>query len=225
MQTMDLTFVSSFFTAIITIFVSVYLFRLWKKQPTRLYTDLPFMFSLSFLGTAGNMLVNSAPGLLQIEYSFALFQLRAIIICLSIIPMLGMVLHIWLPRFAKWHYRVMAAIVAYWVAVVLFAPDEGTLMTLVVPVMLLFTLALLATFAITWKTGRLKEVRSDLLVFGLVLALFSQGLRVTLLNAGLSVVGDVFNLFMLAFISLALVNPWYKAESKPQEEAVEAVVY
>ncbi|MFW9933747.1 MAG: hypothetical protein ACFFDR_13995, partial [Candidatus Thorarchaeota archaeon] len=119
----------------------------------------------------------------------------------------------------------MAAIVAYWLVVVAFAPDEALLMTLVVPVMLFFTVCLLATFAITWKTGRLEEVRSDLLVFGLVIALFSQGLRVTLLNVGLSVVGDILNLVMLACISLALVNPWYRSDTRPKEEPIEAVLY
>ena len=225
MQVIDITTLSSFTTAIITYFVSAYLFHLWYRQPSRMYSDLPFMFSLSFFGTGSNMLVNSAPGLLNIEYTFALFQLRAIIICISVIPMLGMVLHIWLPRFAKWHYRIMAAIVVYWLAVVALAPDEAVLMTLVVPVMLFFTICLIVTFAITWKTGRLEEVRSDLLVIGLTMAIFSQGLRVVLLNAGLSMVGDVLNLVMLAFISIALVNPWYKPKAKTNEEPIEAVYY
>jgi hypothetical protein len=119
----------------------------------------------------------------------------------------------------------MAAFFMYWVAAAAFAPDEGMIMLLVIPGMLVFNLSLVATFAITWKTGRLKEVRSDLLVFGLSLAIVSQGLRVTLLNAGLSVVGDVINLLMLFIISLALVNPWYKKEPKPIEEPIEAVAY
>jgi hypothetical protein len=218
---MDITFISSFSTAIITAIVSVYLFRLWYKQSSRMYTDLPLMFSLSFLATAVNMFLNAAPVLLQIEYTYSLFQIRAFFICLSVIPMLGMVLHIWLARFAKWHIRIMVLIVAYWLAVTLLAPDESTLMALAIPVMLVFTLSLIATFVVTWYTGRLKEVRSDLLVFGLALAFVSQALRVTLLNAGLGVVGDILNLFGLVAVSLALVNPWYNPESMPREIPVE----
>jgi hypothetical protein len=119
----------------------------------------------------------------------------------------------------------MAIIFVYWVVVAAFGPDEATIMSLVIPVLLVFNLAMIVTFAITWKTGRLKEVRSDLLVFGLSLAFVSQGLRVTLLNAGLSVVGDVFNLLMLFIISLALVNPWYKKTPKRVEEPIETVAY
>lgn len=225
---MDITFISSFSTAIITAIVSIYLFRLWYRQSSRMYTDLPLMFSFSFLATAINMFLNAAPVLLQIEYTYSLFQIRAFFICLSVIPMLGMVLHIWLPRFAKWHIRIMAIIAAYWTAVTLLAPDEGTLMAFAIPVILAFTLSLIATFVITWYTGRLKEVRSDLLVFGLALAFVSQALRVTLLNAGLSVVGDVLNLFGLVAVSLALVNPWYKPENRPREappEEIEANTY
>ena len=225
MQILDISFLSTFTTSIITFFVAGYLYRLWRGQSTRLLTDLPLMFGISFLFTGAHMFLNAAPGLMLIEYSLTLFRVRAFFICLSVIPMLGIVLHIWLPRFAKWHNRFLAAIVVYWMAVAAFGPDEATIMLLVIPVLLVFNLALTVTFAITWKTGRLKEVRSDLLVVGFSLAFVSQGIRVPLLNAGLSVVGDVINMLMLFLISLALVNPWYKKKLKLSEEPVEAVAY
>ncbi|MHA1908022.1 MAG: hypothetical protein ACW98Y_12050 [Candidatus Thorarchaeota archaeon] len=225
MQILDISFLSTFATSIITFFVAGYLYRLWRGQSNRLMTDLPLIFSVSFLFTGGSMFLSSAPGLMIVEYSLALFRVRALFVCLSVMPMLAVILHIWLPRYAQWHRRVMAIIFVYWVVVAAFGPDEATIMSLVIPVLLVFNLAMIVTFAITWKTGRLKEVRSDLLVFGLSLAFVSQGLRVTLLNAGLSVVGDVFNLLMLFIISLALVNPWYKKTPKRVEEPIETVAY
>jgi hypothetical protein len=225
MQTIDVSFLSTFTTSIITFFVAGYLYRLWRRQQTRLMTDLPLMFGISFLFSGANMFVSSLPGLMIVEYSLTLFRVRAFFICLSVLPMFAIVMKIWLPKYAKWHNRILAAFFVYWVIAAAFAPDEATIMLLVIPGMLIFNVLLIATFAVTWKTGRLKEVRSDLLVLGLVIATVFQGLRVPLLNAGLSVVGDVVNLLMFFLISLALVNPWYKKEPRPVEEPIEAVAY
>jgi hypothetical protein len=225
MQITDLSLISPILTAGVAFLVALYLYQLWHRQPTRMFTDLPLMFSLSFVGTAANMTASAIPLLLQMEETFTMFRVRSLFICLSVIPMLGITLSIWIPRLAKWHPRIMAGIVVYWTLVALFGPTVELIMIMTVPILLVFTVVLMATFTITWRTGRLKEVRSDLLVVSLLMAFLSQALRVTFMNAGLSVVGDVFNLIMILGIGIALVNPWYRPETSKKREIAEPLAY
>jgi hypothetical protein len=85
-------------------------------------------------------------------------------------------------------------------------------MTLVMPLIMVFGLSMIATFAITWKTGRLKEIRSDLMVFSLVIGIFAQALQVPLMTTYLFYVPDVLTTISILGITLALTNPWFKRQ-------------
>jgi hypothetical protein len=139
--------------------------------------------------------------------------------------MMGILLHIWLPKFAKWHLRFLVAIVFYWALVASLGPNQTSIILLTVPVLLVFTLGLIVTFAITWKTGRLKEVRSDLLVASLLLAFSTQALKVPFLIWGLDAMTYLLNVAMMILIALALVNPWYHRMESANEVTVQAVTY
>lgn len=210
MQITDLTFFPSIITAIAAIIGAVLLYNIWRKQENRLTSDLPLMFSLTFVGTAANMLIHAIPILLAMEPTLILFRMRSLAIGLTIVPMAGMVFNIWLPRFIKWHTRGMLGLFAYWLAVVIIGPSEPAIILLTVPILMVFAIALTATFAITWKTGRLKEVRSDLLVVALIMAVLSQGLKVPLMNAGLDLLAYLMTMTMIVLVVLGLLNPWKK---------------
>ena len=217
MQIIDPTLIPSLISVVVTLAVAAYLFNLWRLQTTRILTDLPLMFSLSFVGTAANMLIHAIPILLGMESTLALFALRSFVIGLGVIPMVGILLHIWFPQFEKWHIRTMLLFVIYWAVVVLISPDETTIILLTVPLLMISILGLIITFAITWKTGRLKEVRSDLLVISLCLGLVTQGLKVPLMNIGLDPLVYLMNVIMMIMVAVALVNPWFKGMKKPSE--------
>jgi len=225
MQFTDPTLLPSLITAFVGFVVASYLFSLWYRQSARMYTDLPLMFSLSILGTGVNMLIHAIPLILQMESTLALFKIRSLAIGLSVIPMMGILLHIWLPKFAKWHVRLLVTIVFYWALVASFGPNQTSIILLTVPVLLVFTLGLIVTFAITWKTGRLKEVRSDLLVVSLLLAFATQALKVPLLILGLDAMTYLLNVAMMILIAIALVNPWYHRMELATEVTVQAVTY
>ncbi len=225
MQLTDPTLIPSLSTAVVAAFVAIYLFRLWYTQPVKMYTDLPIMFSMCFTGLTADMLTLAIPILLQIELTLLLFKIRALAIGLTVLPMMVMVLNIWMSKYEKWHIRFMMAIISYWFIAVLLGISQETIILMVSPIMLVFTLGLTATFVITWKTKRLQEVRSDLLVVALVFAFFSQALKVPLMNAGLESLGFVMTMIMIIMVSIALVNPWYKKEQTKPKEAIETVAY
>ncbi len=225
MQFTDPTLLPSLITAFVGFVVASYLFSLWYRQSARMYTDLPLMFSLSILGTGVNMLIHAIPLVLQTESTLALFKVRSLAIGLSVIPMMGILLHIWLPKFAKWHVRLLVTIVFYWTLVASFGLNQTSIILLTVPVLLVFTLGLTVTFAITWKTGRLKEVRSDLLVVSLLLAFSTQALKVPFLLLGLDAMTYLLNVAMMILIAIALINPWYHRMESATEVTVQAVTY
>ncbi|TFG14348.1 hypothetical protein EU537_03975 [Candidatus Thorarchaeota archaeon] len=225
MQLTDPTLLPSFITAFIGFIVASYLFSLWYRQSARMYTDLPLMFSLSILGTGVNMLIHAIPIILQMESTLALFKIRSLAIGLSVIPMMGILLHIWLPKYTRWHVRFLVSIVLYWALVASVGPNQTSIILLTVPVLLIFTLGLIVTFAITWKTGRLKEVRSDLLVVSLLLAFATQALKVPFLLWGLDTMTYLLNVAMMILIAIALVNPWYHRIEATNEVTVQAVTY
>jgi len=84
------------------------------------------------------------------------------------------------------------------------------IITAVMPVMLIMGVVLMATFVITWKTGRLQEVRSGILVIGLGITLASQVMRVPFDAIGLSLVVDLVLALGMVIITAALTNPWKK---------------
>lgn len=225
MQFTDPTLIPSLLTAVVAALVATYLFRLWHRQQVKMYTDLPIMFCLCFIGTTANMLIHAIPILLQLEQTLFLFRIRSFAIGLSVIPMMGMVLNIWLSKYEKWHIRSLIAVVGYWFVVVFLGTTEELIILLTVPILLAFTLGLTATFVITWKTQRLQEVRSDLLVVALILAFLSQALKVPLMAAGLDPFVYLLTTAMMIMVGLALVNPWYKTVQKKSPEAVEVAAY
>jgi hypothetical protein len=139
------------------------------------------------------------------------------IICVSIVPILGALLQIWAPKYQKYHNRAVLAVFAIWIATTLLGPNEEFIMVMVIPWILVFGVLMLATFAITWKTGRLKEVRSDLMIVSIIFGMASQSLRVPLLGSAFFYVPDVFFMLSMLFIAIAFGNPWFRRELNGKE--------
>jgi MFS family permease len=206
----ELVILSSFATIALSGTIGVYLLRLWRRQPTRLMTDLPLVFAITTMAQAIQIFIGQAPNYGLIQPSLELFRFRAIIICISIVPILGALLQIWAPKFQKYHNRAVLAVTAIWIATTLLGPNEEFIMVMVIPWILVFGVVMLATFAITWKTGRLKEVRSDLMIVSIIFGMASQVLRVPLLGSVFFYVPDVFFMLSMLFIAIAFGNPWYR---------------
>lgn len=204
-----------------SIMISVYLLAIWKRQSTRLYTDLPLMFGIVFLAYSVNMFIQILPQTGIIEASIELFKVRTVTIGATVLPMLSMLMHILLPKYSQHHKKVMAAVVIYWFAVTLFGPTEQLIMSMLIPVVVVVIIGLTITFTITWRTGRLKEVRSDLVVASLVLLFISQTSKVPLVGLGLGFIADILTATGTIIVTLAMANPWYKRKSKPISQAEE----
>jgi hypothetical protein len=97
-------------------------------------------------------------------------------------------------------------------------------MTLVMPLIMVFGLSMIATFAITWKTGRLKEIRSDLMVISLVIGIFAQALQVPLMTTYFFYVPDALTTVSILGITLALTNPWFKRQQFQMIDQLETQV-
>jgi hypothetical protein len=86
---------------------------------------------------------------------------------------------------------------------------------------------MIVTFAITWKTNRLKEIRSELLVLTFALGTAGQGVKAVL---NLDFATQLFTAVGTILIVLALVNPWYhesaigKTKHESERELVESTV-
>lgn len=205
----DLVSVSSIIAAVISILLSTYLFKVWYDQPGRLYTDLPLMFGFTFLGQSLNTLIQGLSLSGFMTSTMTLFRIRALIICATAFPLLGALLNIWLSKFKQHHVKIMGILVAYWAAITLFAPSQNMIMVLLIPILIVLMIGLAATFFITWRTKRLKEVRSDLLLFSILLALISQLLRLPLLDLGMGFISDGLNVGATLVATTALTNPWF----------------
>ena len=199
--------------------IGVYLLRLWRSQQTRLMTDLPLVFAITTIAQAVQIFIGQAPNYGLIQASMELFRLRAIIICFSIVPIFGALLQIWTPKFQKYHNRLVLLVTAIWLATVLLGPTEEFIMVMVIPWILVFGVLMLVTFMITWKTGRLKEVRSDLMIVSIIFGMASQALRVPLIGSTLFYVPDVLFMLSMLFIAIAFGNPWYRRENGKTQTA------
>jgi len=225
----ELVILSSLATIALSGTIGVYLLRLWRSQARRLMTDLPLVFAITTIAQAVQIFIGQAPNYGLIQPSLELFRLRAMIICFSIAPILGAILQIWAPRFQKYHNRAVILVSAIWVATILLGPNEEFIMVMVIPWILVFGVLLLATFAITWKTGRLKEVRSDLMIVSIIFSMASQSLRVPLLGSTFFYIPDILLMLSMFFIAIAFGNPWYKRElngkgSTPPPREIEMAV-
>ncbi len=213
---------SSVTIVIISAIVGTYLLRLWLKQSNRLLTDLPLVFAITAISHACQTSVVALSTLGIIEPSLAFFKLRSIIISASIIPVLGALLQIWAPRIQKYHIRILMGVTAYWLLVVYFGVSDSIIMTLTIPLILLVGLMMMVTFIITWKTGRLKEIRSGVMVIALPIIMTSQILRVPLLGTSLFYVPDILLVLSLIITVFAFVSPMKKSESQKKREEPEA---
>jgi len=220
MQLLGTEFVifSSITIVIISAIVGTYLLRLWFKQSNRLLTDLPLVFAITAISHACQTLVVALSTLGIIEPSLDFFKLRSIIISASIIPVLGALLQIWAPRIQKYHMRLLMGVTAYWFLVVFFGTSDSIIMTLTIPLILLVGLMMMVTFIITWKTGRLKEIRSGVMVISHPIIMASQILRVPLLETSLFYVPDILLVISLIITVFAFVKPKNNRESQKKSE-------
>jgi len=213
----DLVIISGLLSLVLSATIGVYLFRLWRRQDTRLMTDLPLVFAITTICQALQLFILTLPNIGIISQSLELFRLRSLIIGGSTVPVLGALLQIWAPKFEKYHNRLVLLFSAYWAIMALFGIDESFIMNTTIPLILGFGIVMIATFTITWKTGRLKEVRSDLMVVSVIIGMASQTLRVPLLTTGFFYVPDLLLMLSMIFIALAFGNPWFKSGTKLKE--------
>ncbi len=194
---------------IFSIAVSLFLFAHWYRQTNRLYVDLPLMFSITFIAEAINLFMLSLIDVGLIEETLPVFKIRAFIILWSALPLLGASMNIWSHRSQRTQLKVLFALAVYWVIVIILGPTRDIIILLHVPILLSLMVLLLATFAITWKTGRLKEVRSDLMLVSILIVMATQVSRVSLMKMGLDYVAAILNAIAIIVAALALINPWH----------------
>lgn len=215
----DLVLLSSMATVVIAVILSGYLGRKWLSQENRLMTDLPLVFAIAFVGQAFNIAIVTLQhiGLLPPEMIF--FRIRTIGIGGSIIPIFGAILQIWAPSIQKYHNRMVYLLTLYWVGIDFLVATETLIMSLLIPVLVVLGLIMMITFIITWRTGRLKEVRSELMVLSVLFGLASQVLRVPLLTTSLFYLPDVLLMISMILTAFAFGNPWYNRGKKdiPEE--------
>ncbi len=214
------SFLLSVSAALFSIAVSVYLLFLWSSYPNRLMTDLPLLFGLSFAFQGLNSLVQALIADGSIPDTLEVLRLRAIVVLLTVLPMFVATLVIWAHRYRRYHRRAVVAFVSYWLLVDALAPTQAILLGLLIPLMMVVLVVLLTTFIVTWRTGRLKEVRSDLMALALVLIVLSQAVRVPLLNSGLSYVPVLINaVATILAISSFVIPRLGKGSASPEENA------
>jgi hypothetical protein len=214
----ELLIISNVVTILISASVGTYLLRLWLSQSNRLITDLPLVFAITTISQAFQTFVLVLPNIGLIEPTMALFRLRSIIIGGSIIPLIGALLQIWLPRIQKHHTKILASVTAYWMVTALLGSTESIIMTLTIPIIVIAALMMMVTFIITWRTGRLKEIRSEVMIAAVPFALISQISRVPLLTTSLFYVPDVFLALSLLITAFAFTNPWNKKDHQNRKD-------
>jgi len=214
----DLVLVSSISTILISAVTSVYLGRQWYRQEGRLITDLPLVFAISFISQTLNMIILTLPNLGLLAPSMELFRLRSVIISGSTVPILGALLQIWAPSLQKYHNRFVYLLLIYWVSIALFGTTEEFVMITTIPVILILGIMMMATFVITWRTGRLIEVRSDLMIVSVLFGMASQILRVPFISTPFFYIPDVLLTISMVGTALALANPWYHRNKKIRME-------
>ena len=220
----DLVIISGFMTIFVSLAISIFLGRKWYKQDVRLMTDLPLVFAIAMICNTLNAVFMTLPAIGVLEPSLDLFRLRSIAIGGAVVPVLGAMLQIWASKYEKYHNRTVLLLVVYWFAVALLGPSEALIMSLTIPILLISSLAMMITFAITWKTGRLKEVRSELLVISIFFVLVSQVLRVPLMLTPLFYIPDAILIFSMVLLGLGFGNPWQSRDSKESSEEAEQLV-
>ncbi len=213
-------------TIFVSLALSIFLGRKWYKQDVRLMTDLPLVFAIAMICNTLNAIFLTLPSIGVLEPSLNIFRLRSIAIGGAVVPVLGAMLQIWAAKYEKYHNRTVLLLTAYWFLVALLGTSEAMIMSLTIPVLLIVSIAMMVTFAITWRTGRLKEVRSELLVLSIFLVLVSQVLRVPLMLTPLFYIPDAILIVSMIFLGLGFGNPWQaKGSNESSEETPQLVQY
>ena len=213
-QGTELVVLSGVLTIILSSIMSVFLGRKWYKQEVRLMTDLPLVFAISGICQAVNSLILTLPNIGLLEPTLEIFRLRSMVIGGAIVPILGAILQIWAPSYQKYHTRIVILLTMYWLSIALLGTSEAIIMILTIPILLVISIMMMITFIITWKTGRLKEVRSELLIAAVLLMIASQILRVPLMSTSLFYVSDLLNVATMFCMAVGIANPWYSRETK-----------
>lgn len=209
---------SGIVTIILSLMMSTYLGRKWYRQKVRLMTDLPLVFAISGVCQTLNILLLTLPNIGMLEPSMELFRLRSIVISGAIVPILGAILQIWTPSYQKYHKRVVFLLTLYWFSIALLGSSEAIIMILTIPILLIISIVMMITFIITWKTGRLKEVRSELVIVSVLFMVASQILRVPFMSTSLFYVPDILLAVSMILIALGIANPWYSRANKVRQE-------
>jgi hypothetical protein len=215
----ELVLISSMATVFISAVIGTYLGRKWLAQENRLLTDLPLVFAIAFVSQAFNITIVTLQHIGLLETAMIFFRIRTIGIGGSIIPIFGAILQIWAPSIQRYHNRLVYLLTLYWLTVDFIGPTEQLIMTLLIPVLLVLGIMMMATFVITWRTDRLKEVRSELMIVSVLFGMASQVLRVPLLTTSLFYVPDVLLMISMILTAVAFGNPWYNrgTNAKPEE--------
>jgi hypothetical protein len=214
----DLVLLSSMATAVIALSLAGYLGRKWLAQENRLLTDLPLVFAIAFVGQAFNITIVTLQHIGLLPATMIFFRIRTIGIGGSIVPIFGALLQIWAPSIQRYHNRMVYLLTLYWLGIDFLVATETLIMSLLIPVIVILGLVMMFTFIITWRTGRLKEVRSELMVLSVLFGLASQVLRVPLLTTPLFYLPDVLLTISMVLTAIAFGNPWYNREKKVKLE-------
>jgi hypothetical protein len=205
-------------TVVIAVSLSGYLGRKWLSQENRLITDLPLVFAIAFVGQAFNIAIVTLQHIGILPPTMIFFRIRTIGIGGSIVPIFGALLQIWAPSIQRYHNRMVYLLTLYWLGIDFLVATETLIMSLLIPVLVILGLMMMATFIITWRTGRLKEVRSELMVLSVLFGLASQVLRVPLLATSLFYAPDILLTISMVLTAIAFGNPWYNRGTKAHPE-------
>jgi hypothetical protein len=214
----DIVLLSSMAIVVIAVFLSGYLGRKWLSQENRLMTDLPLVFAIAFVGQAFNIAIVTLQHSGILPATMIFFRIRTIGIGASIVPIFGAILQIWAPSIQRYHNRMVYLLTLYWLGIDFLVPSETMIMSLLIPVLVVIGIIMMITFIITWRTGRLKEVRSELMIVSVLFGMASQVLRVPLLATSLFYAPDVLLLISMILTVFAFGNPWYNRGKKVKVE-------
>ncbi len=209
---------SGIMTIILSLALSVFLGWKWYKQKVRLMTDLPLVFAITGIFQVLNMTILTLSHIGVLEPTMELFRLRSMVIGGAIVPILGTILQIWTPSYQKYHKRFVFFVTLYWFSIALLGTSEAIIMILTIPILLIISIVMMITFIVTWKTGRLKEIRSELMIVSVIFMVASQILRVPFMSTSLFYVPDILLAVSMILIALGIANPWYSREKKVRQE-------
>ena len=209
---------SGIMTIILSLALSIFLGWKWYKQKVRLMTDLPLVFAITGIFQVLNMLILTLSNIGVLEPTMELFRLRSMVIGGAIVPILGTILQIWAPSHQKYHKRIVFLLTLYWFSIALLGTSEAIIMILTIPILLIISIVMMLTFIVTLKTGRLKEIRSELMIVSVIFMVASQILRVPFMSTSLFYVPDILLAVSMILIALGIANPWYSREKKVRQE-------